>query len=175
MWSAGREASVGGVKGYDGHKKVRGRKRHIVVDTLGWLLAVTVTAADVDDGAAAPVVLGKLRYEKFPRLAKLWGDNKYHNHSLSGWLAVNAWYGIEVVSRPEGAKEFRPLPFRWAVERTFAWLGRCRIHSREYERLPSSSESQVQISMIQLMLRRLARTKYEHPFRYKRPRRKRTA
>ncbi|HMB04601.1 MAG TPA: transposase, partial [Isosphaeraceae bacterium] len=80
-----------------------------------------------------------------------------------------------VVRRPVGQTTFEPLPFRWAVERTFAWLGRCRIHSRDYERDPRSSEAQVQISMIGLMLRRLAKEKHEAPFRYPRPARKRAA
>ncbi len=76
---------------------------------------------------------------------------------------------IEVVSRPPGSRVFEVVKWRWVVERTFAWLGRCRIHSRDYERRPDSSEAQVQISMIQLMLRRLAGQEYESPFRYPRP------
>lgn len=172
-----KTTSTGGVKGYDGHKMMTGRKRHIVVDTLGMLLAVVVTAADVDDGVAAPQVLERLNAAEYPRLAKLWGDHKYHNHALSEWVTENGWYVIEVVSRPKQKKGegFKPLKYRWVVERTFAWLMRCRIHSREYERLPESSEAQVQISMIQLMLRRLARTKYRYRFRYKRPKKKRPA
>ena len=81
-----KATEVGGPHGYDGGKRINGRKRHIVVDTLGLLLAVVVTDAAADDGAAAPQVLGKLSQEAFPRLAKLWADNKYHNHSLEGVL-----------------------------------------------------------------------------------------
>ena len=164
-----KATEVGGPHGYDGGKQIKGRKRHIVVDTLGLLLAVTVTSAAADDGTAAPEVLKKLSREDFPRLEKLWADTKYHNHSLNGWLSEHGWYVIEVVSRPAGSKTFKVIKWRWVVERTFAWLGRCRIHSRDYEREPSSSEAQIQISMIGLMLRRLAGEKHKAPFRYPRP------
>jgi putative transposase len=165
-----RATEVGGPHGSDGGKRLKGRKRHLVVDTLGLLLAVTVTAAAADDGTAAPQVLGKLNRESFPRLSKLWADTKYHNHGLKAWVSEHGWYVIEVVSRP--VKEgFEVIKWRWVVERTFAWLGRCRIHSREYERTTGASEAQVQISMIQLMLRRLANEKHDAPFRYPRPQR----
>src|SRR3954464_10401672 len=167
-----KATEVGGPRGYDGGKRLSGRKRHIVVDTMGLILAVAVTAASADDGTAAPGVLGKLDPEAFPRLKKLWADSKYRNHALQAWLGEHGWYEIEVVGRPDGEEGFRPIPWRWAVERTFAWLGRCRIHSREYEREPSSSEAQVHISMIQLMLRRLAGEKHTPPFRYPRPKKK---
>jgi putative transposase len=100
-------------------------------------------------------VLAKLTRESFPRLKKLWGDNKDHNHGLEGWVSEHGWYVIEVKHRPPGSEGFKVIQWRWVVERTFAWLGRCRIHSREYERTTSSSEAQVRISMTQLMLRRL--------------------
>jgi len=164
-----KATEVGGPHGYDGGKQIKGRKRHIVVDTLGLLLAVTVTSAAADDGTAAPEVLKKLSREEFPRLAKLWADTKYHNHSLNGWLSEHGWYVIEVVSRPAGSKTFQVIKWRWVVERTFAWLGRCRIHSRDYERKTSSSEAQIQIGMIGLMLRRLSGEKHKVPFRYPRP------
>jgi putative transposase len=164
-----KATEIGGPSGYDGGKRLKGRKRHIVVDTLGLLLAVTVTAASADDGTAAPRVLAKLSRESFPRLKKLWGDNKYHNHSLQAWASEHGWYAIEVKARPPGDGEFKVIKWRWVVERTFAWLGRCRIHSRDYERRADSSEAQVQISMIQLMLKRLAGEKRSSPFRYPRP------
>jgi putative transposase len=166
---------VGGPHGYDGAKKLAGRKRHLVVDKLGLLLAVRVTGAAADDGAAAPQVLGRLSREDFPRLAVVMADNKYHNHELNRWVSENGWYVIQVVRRPAGQTTFEPQPIRWAVERTFAWLGRCRIHSREYERDVRSSEAQVQISMIGLMLRRLAGEKHKDPFCYPRPARKSAA
>jgi putative transposase len=164
-----KASEVGGPHGYDGGKKLHGRKRHIIVDTLGLLLAVTVTGAAADDGTAAPQVLSKLTEESFPRLKKLWADNKYHNHGLNTWISEHGWYAIEAKSRPPGSEGFRVIKWRWVVERTFAWLGRCRVHSRDYERKTESSEAQVQISMIGLMLRRLAPGKSGAPFRYPRP------
>jgi putative transposase len=169
-----KATEVGGEHGYDGGKRLHGRKRHIVVDTLGLLLAVRVTGANVDDGTGASGVLGKLSKAMFPRLERLWADNKYRNHALNGWLSEHGWYVLEITSRPPG-EGFRVIKWRWVVERTFAWLGRCRIHSRDYERRTDSSEAQVQISMIGLMLRRLAGEEYAAPFRYPRPERKSAA
>ena len=83
-------------------------------------------------------------------------------------MTEHGWYVIEIGGRPEGTEGFKVFQWRWVVERTFAWIGRCRIHSRDYERKTQSSEAQVQISMIQLMLRRLAGEKYQAPFRYPR-------
>ena len=165
----------GGEHGYDGAKRITGRKHHISVDTMGLLLAVAVTSAAVDDAAAAPKVLGQLTRKSFPRLRKLWADTKYHNHALNRWVSKNGWYVIEIVSRLTGDRRFKLLPWRWVVERTFGWLGRCRIHSKDYEHLTDSSEVQIRISMIQLMLRRLTGAKYRDRFRYKRPRRRTTA
>ena len=116
----------------------------------------------------------KLDRGAFPRLAKLWGDGKYRNHSLDRWISEHGWYAIEATGRPPGAG-FRVIRWRWVVERTFAWLGRCRIHGRDYERKAESSEARVQISMIHPMLRRLAGERYEAPFRYPRPERKNAA
>ena len=164
-----KASDVGGPHGYDGGKRLHGRKRHILVDTLGLLLAVTVTRAAADDGTAAPQVLTKLTKESFPRLKKLWGDNQCDNHGLNEWVSEHGWYVIEVKSRPPGSEGFRVIKWRWVVERTFAWLGRCRIHSRDDERKTESSEAQVQISMIGLMLRRLAREKSGAPYRDPRP------
>ena len=164
-----KATSIGGPHGYDGAKRTTGRKRHLVVDSLGLLLAVVVTAANVDDGAAAPEVLGQLEEESYPRLEEVWGDNKYHNHQLIEWVSEHGWYVVGVVRRPPGSEGFVRLPKRWVVERTFAWLGWCRIHSRDYERRVDSSAAQIRISMIGLMLRRLAGEKPEAPFRYPRP------
>lgn len=161
---------MGGDRGYDGGKKLTGRKRHIVVDTLGLLLAVAVTGAWADDGTAAPEVLSQLSGEHSSRLKKIWADQKYRNHALDGWLKENeAGYAIEVVERPEGAKGFVLLKRRWVVERTFAWLGRYRRNSRDYELYTQSSESIIKISSIHLMLRRLKpyRSKRSNPFNYR--------
>lgn len=148
---------AGGPKGYDGGKKITGRKRHFVVDTLGLLLAVAVTTAKADDGTAAPEVLKSVGRDAQPRLKKLWADSKYRNHSLQGWMkAQRVQYEIEVVSRPIGAKGFVLLHRRWVAERTIAWWGRDRRTSKDYERRMTSSESRIKISAIHLMLRRLA-------------------
>jgi putative transposase len=170
-----KTAGAGGPKGYDGAKKVSGRKRHLVVDTLGLVLAVAVTSAAVDDAAAAPLVLAKLRAKDLPRLERLWADGKYHNYALYAWVEAEGSYELEIVRRPPDQRGFRALPKRWVVERTLAWLGRCRIHSKDYDRLTACSEAQVQLSMIHLMLRRLTGTKYRDRFRYKRPPRKQAA
>jgi putative transposase len=163
-------AEVGGERGYDGHKKIKGRKRHIAVDTLGLLLAVVVTGANVDDGAAAPRVLGQLKAEDYPRLRKVWADHKYHNHDFEAWLAEYSGGGweLEVRSRPPGAKGFVVIPRRWVVERTFAWLGRYRRHSRDYERRTDSSEAMIRISAIHLMLRRLRPSTGKVEYHYRR-------
>jgi putative transposase len=170
-----KATAVGGPQGSDGGRRLDGRKRHIVVDTPGLLLAVIVTGAAADDGAAAPQVLTELTRESVPRLEKLWADNKDHNHELNEWVSEHGWSVIEVKSRPPGGEGFRVIKWRWVVERTFAGLGRRRIHSRDYEPKTTSSEAQVQISMIRLMLRRLAGEKDEAPFRYPRPARKSAA
>ena len=132
----------GGEHGYDGAKRITGRKHHISVDTMGLLLAVAVTSAAVDDAAAAPKVLGQLTRKSFPRLRKLWADTKYHYHALNRWVSKNGWYVIEIVSRLTGDRRFKLLPWRWVVERTFGWLGRCRIHSKDYEHLTDGTERQ---------------------------------
>jgi len=153
-----KTTEVGGEeRGYDGGKKIKGRKRHLLVDTLGLLVAVLVTAAGVDDGAAGPKLLEKITAGDFPRMTVVFGDNKYHNHGLEAWLKENrpAWR-IEVKKRPEGTRGFTPLEKRWVVERTNAWNGRCRRNSKDYERRIESSAAMIQISNIHLMLRRLS-------------------
>jgi putative transposase len=97
----------------------------------------------------------------------VWADRKYHNHELYGWLAEYAHYHLEVVRRPEGAQGFVPLPKRWAVERTFAWLGRCRRPSVDRERTTLSCEAMIHLAMIHLMLNRLRPTGEEKEFRYR--------
>ncbi len=154
-------------RGVDAHKKVKGRKRHIVVDTLGLLLAVTVTGAGVDDGRAAPDALGQRPEEWFPRLRLVWADQKYHNHGLYVRLAEYAHYDLEVVRRPEGAKGFVPLPKRWVAERTFAWLKRCRRLTVDRERTVLSCEAMIHLAMIHLMLNRPRPAGEENDFRYR--------
>jgi putative transposase len=167
-----KATEVGGECGYDGAKRIKGRKRHIVVDTLGLLLAVVVTAASVDDAAGAQKVVGKLRPEAFPRLETIFGDHKYHNHEYEAWLAGHSGqrWRMEISGRPEGAVGFKPLKVRWVVERTFAWVGRYRRNSRDYERRTDSSESMVLISCMGLMLGRLRPPARKGPaFKYPRP------
>ena len=155
-------------RGYDGGKKITGRKRNIAVDTLGLLLAVTVTIASVDDAYAARPVLKQLSHSRQPRLQGIWADSKYHNHALNFWLGrqKNLRWQLEVVRRPPGAKGFVLLPKRWVVERTFSWLGRWRRLSRDYEHRTESSEAMIHIASIGRMLRRLAPTGDQPPFKY---------
>jgi putative transposase len=166
-----KTTELGGAHGYDGAKQIDGRKRHIVVDTLGLLMAVVVTAGNVDDGVAAPQVVGKVKPEAFPRLAAIFGDHKYHNHDFSEWLAEHSggkWH-LEISSRPAGARGFKPLPIRWVVERTFAWIGRYRRNSKDYEKRTDSSESMILISSMSLMLRRLKPPRKDAVFKYPKP------
>jgi len=160
---------VGGQRGYDGGKKLGGVKRHIVVCSLGLLIAVTVTAACDDDGTAAPKVLGRLTAEHRTRLAKVRADQKYRNRSLDRWMArEGVGYVIEVVARPPGSVGFVKLPKRWVVERTFAWLGRYRRNSRDYEWRPESSEAFIKVCSIHQMLRRLSPNPGKaNPFHYR--------
>lgn len=165
-----KTAGMGGERGYDGGKKITGRKRNIAVDTLGLLLAVVVTSAGVDDAAAAPKVLAQLDREEFPRLEVVWADSKYHNHRLNEWLDTNREqlpWRLEIVRRPKDATGFVVLARRWVVERTFAWLGRYRRHSKDYERRTDSSESMIRLSAIHLLLKRLAPSTPQPPFKYR--------
>lgn len=139
---------VGEETGYDAGKKVKGRKRHLAVDSLGFLLAVVVTAASVDDGVAAKELFGRVDSEAFPRLETIYGDAKYNNHELYGWMEDNVDYRLHIVRRPEDAKGFVLLPQRWVAERTIAWFNRSRRLSKDRERLIETSEAMVQISAI---------------------------
>ena len=159
----------GGERGYDGGKKITGRKRHLVVDTLGLLLAVVVTAANLDDAAAAPQALAGLTHKVHPRLKVVWADSKYHNHALSDWKRRkrSLRWTLEIVRRPKEAQGFVLLPKRWVSERTFAWLGRCRRHSKDYERRTDSSEAMIRVSSIHIMLKKLSPSTVYPPFTYR--------
>lgn len=163
-----KSTEMGGERGFDGGKKIAGRKRHISVDTLGLLLAVVVTSAAVDDAAAAPVVFAQLSRRDHPRLALVWADGKYHNHELNAWLKRQRRHDwrLEIVSRSPGVKGWVLLPKRWVAERTFAWLGRSRRLSKDYERRTDSSEAWVRISSIHTMLKRLTNHHPYPKFRY---------
>jgi putative transposase len=147
--------SGGEARGRDNHKNVDGRKRHIVVDSMGLLLAVLVTAASVDDGRAASELFARLHGQPISQVRRMFADSKYHNMTLYEWVEANAEYKMTIISRPEGKKGWVKLPIRWTVERTFAWLGRCRRLSKDREKSVLSSESFVKLAMIQLMLHRL--------------------
>ena len=165
-----KTTELGGERGYDGGKKITGRKRHIAVDTLGLLLAVVVTSAALDDAAAAPQVLAQLDRQHFPRLEVVWADSKYHNYRLYDWLESRQRqlrWRLEIVSRPKDAKGFVLLPKRWVVERSFAWLGRSRRLSKDYERRTDSSECMVRISGMHLILKRMAPAGGQAPFKYR--------
>ena len=161
---------VGGERGYDGGKKISGVKRHIVVDSLGLLLVVMISAASLDDGTGAPGVLGRLTAAHLSRLEAVRGDTKYRNHALDAWLESEAVrYVVEVIERPPGSVGYVKLPKRWVVERTLAWIGRCRRNSRDYEVYPHSSEAFIRIGSIHLMIRRLKPDKSwsSPPFKYR--------
>jgi transposase len=148
--------SWGQKRGYDGGKKIKGRNRQVLVDTLALVLVVLITSAALDDGGAAIKLLAQIRVDEFPRLSVIFGDSKYRNHELHAWLTEHRpGWRIEVKNRPEGSTGFRPLPKRWVVERTNAWNGRFRRNSKDYERHPASSTARIHLSHIQLMLQRL--------------------
>jgi putative transposase len=161
--------SGGEQRGRDNYKNVDGRKRHIVVDSMGLLLAVLVTAASVDDGVAAPQLFARLEGQPMGKVTRMFADSKYNNLKLYEWVDANAKWDLEIVSRPEGKKGWVKLPIRWTVERTFAWLGRCRRLSKDREKSVLSSESFVKLAMIQLMLHRLEPSTVDPEFKYPRP------
>jgi transposase len=142
-----------GARGYDAGKKIKGRKRHIVVDTLGLLLAVVVHPANIQDRDGAKLVLPKL-VGKFSRLQLIWADGGYAGQLIAWTQELGHWI-LEIVKRSDDVTGFQILPKRWIVERTFAWFGRYRRLSKDYETLTESSEAMIYMAMIHLMLRRL--------------------
>ena len=144
-----------GPRGYDAGKKVTGRKRHIIVDTIGLLLAVVVHPADIQDRDGAKLVINKLA-GRFPRLQLIWADAGYAGQLVDWAMSLSGW-ALEIVRRPRSSHQFEVLPRRWVVERTFAWLGRCRRLSKDYEELPETTEAWIYSAMTRLMLKRLAR------------------
>jgi putative transposase len=148
----------GGPHGIDAHKKVNGRKRHLVVDTLGMVVAAVVHSAGIQDRDGAKLVLKKL-VRRFPRLKKILADGIY-NGDIADWAKRIGGWIFELVVRPAGEpkeekKKFKVLKWRWIVERTFAWLGRYRRLSKDYEGSEESSESWIYVAMTHLMVRRL--------------------
>ena len=159
--------SGGEERGRDNAKNVDGRKRHIVVDSLGLLMAVLVTAANVDDAKAAAVLFGRLEGQPMSRVERMFGDRKYHNFTRYEWVEANATWDLAIVRRPKEAAGWVLLPIRWTVERTFAWLGQCRRLSLDREKSVRSSESFVKLAMIHLMLNRLERKNTDAEFHYR--------
>lgn len=145
-----------GVRGFDGGKRTVGRKRHILVDTQGLLLAVLVTTASVQDRDGARVLLGRL-VGSCKKLRRIWVDGGYRG-ALLDWVAQRFRFRLQPVLRPDEQVGFAVLPRRWVVERTCAWLGLQRRLAKDYERLPASSEAFVYIAMTRIMLRRLTRS-----------------
>jgi putative transposase len=135
---------------------------------MGFVIAVLITSANIDDGVAAVPLFEKVDPVKYPRLQIIWGDNKYHNHALEAWLKKHRpGWTLEVKSPPKGSKGFVVVPKRWVVERSFAWMGRNRRLSKDYERTTSSSEAMVKLANIALLLRRLAPTENTKTFGYR--------
>ena len=151
-----KTTEVGGEeRGYDAGKKTSGRKRHIAVDTLGLLLTVVVHGAYWQDQDGAHFVFLKLK-ESFRRLKVVFGDSAYNRNGLPDWVKATCGYVLQPVLRPVNIKGFVVLPKRWIVERTFAWINRHRRNSKDYERTTESSQAMIQISMIGIMIRRIA-------------------
>lgn len=177
----------GGLHGYDGGKKLSGRKRHLLVDTMGLLLKVVVHSAKLQDREGVPLLLEPVKGH-FPRIEKVWVDNGYTGTGRT-WIKEHMGWEVEVVSHPrrprgmwvwpgmeitpdmlaafERPRGFRHLPRRWVVERTLAWIGRYRRMSKDYEYLTSSSEAMVYLSMLRLMLTRLAKQNEKQFVTYK--------
>ena len=145
----------GGVRGYDGAKRVCGRKRHLAVDVLGLMLAVQVHAANIQDRDGARPLLRAL-VALFPSVVRLWADGGYAG-KLVDWVSTELKRTLEIVKRPREKKGFAVVGWRWIVERTFGWLNRSRRLSKDYEALPETSETWIRIAMSQLMLRRITK------------------
>ncbi len=146
----------GGVRGFDAGKKIKGRKRHIITDTLGLMLFVVIHAADVQDRDGAPDVLRAIRYY-FPWLRHVFADGGYAGDKLKSAMKDHGDWTIEIIKRSDTAKGFEVLPRRWVVERTFAWIGRCRRLAKDWEATLESSTAWAFVASIRLMTRRLAR------------------
>ncbi|GAA0473932.1 IS5-like element ISMac15 family transposase [Streptomyces olivaceiscleroticus] len=158
----------GGWHGYDGGKKVLGIKRHLLVDTLGLVLAVCVSPANVSDRDGAAVLLGRSAH-KFPRLRHLWADQGYRGQDFLNWVRTECGITIQIVRRADGGfrgtwvkagaprrvvPQFAVVPRRWVVERSFAWLGRYRRLARDYEYLATSQENAIYLATVMLLLHR---------------------
>ncbi len=172
--SIGQDHAKRGARGYDGGKKIKGRKRHILVDTNGLILHVLVHEANIQDYRGGKLLLAPLQ-GCFPRLELIWADSGYTKEGFCEWVKATLGWKVEIVEHPWSGlrgvwapkdavidweqirpKGFHVLPHRWIVERTFAWLSTWRRLSKDYEVFPSSEEAWIYVAMIRIMLRRLA-------------------
>lgn len=147
----------GGPRGYDAGKRVKGRKRHIVTDTNGLLLAVHVHPANIQDNHGAVPLLRQLR-RSYPGLGHIFADRIYRGRQLRDALADSGPWTIEIVERPKGVKGFQLLPRRWVVERSFAWLTGARRLARDFERSTQSEATWLLIAHLRILLRRLPKS-----------------
>jgi transposase len=157
----GKEASptAGVIRGYDAGKKTKGRKRHIIVDTLGLMVGLMVHGADIQDRDGAPDLLKSIRH-RWPWLLHVFADGGYAGDKSRRRLKKIGRWTVEIIKRSDKAKGFEVLPRRWVVERTFAWLGRCRRLAKDVEKSIASAEAWITIAHIRLLTRRLARYCY---------------
>jgi transposase len=146
----------GSIRGFDVHKSVKGRKRHLLVDTLGLPLSFYVTPADMHDTQGARRLLTGLKCF-VPRLRKIWADAAYRGQELAAWCQAEGGWELEVVERTPGVRGFSVQPKRWVVERTFGWLSRNRRMSKDYERKVQTSETLIEVVMIRLLIARQGR------------------
>jgi len=146
----------GGVCGYDAGKKIKGRKRHIVTDTLGLMVGLVVHSAGIQDRDGAPEVLNSI-CRRWPWLRHVFADGGYAGAKLRGRLAKIGNWTLQIIKRSDAARGFEVLPRRWVVERTFAWLGRCRRLAKDWEKTIASAEAWITVAHIRLVTRRLAR------------------
>jgi transposase len=146
----------GGVSGYDAGKKIKGRKRHIVTDTLGFMVGLVVHSAGIQDRDGAPEVLKSIR-ETYPDLRHIFADGGYAGPKLRDALEGAGNWTIQIVKRSDNADGFEVIPRRWVVERTFAWLNRCRRLAKDWEKSIASAEAWIFIAHIRTLTRRIAR------------------
>jgi len=149
----------GGVRGFDAGKKINGRKRHIVTDTLGHLVGLVVHGADIQDRDGAAEVLSSIRH-RYPWLRHVFADGGYGGDKLKGRLTKVGQWTLQIIKRSDRATGFEVLPRRWVVDRTFAWLGRCRRLAKDYEKTIASAEARIFVANLRILTRRVARYCY---------------
>jgi transposase len=149
----------GGIRGFDAGKSIKGRKRHIVTDTAGLLVGLVVHGADIQDRDGAVTVLKSVRH-RYPWLRHIFADGGYGGEKLKGQLQRLGQWTLQIIKRSDRTKGFEVLPRRWVVERTFAWMGRCRRLAKDFEKSIASAEAWIIVANLRLLTRRLARYCY---------------